>query len=67
VNASDILVTAEEAAEEVGVKPATIYSWVNRGHLEHAEQRGHLKLFRLADVFAAEATRRRQHRRKTSR
>lgn len=57
------LYTAAEAAEEVGVARATIYSWVARGHLKHTARRGHLKLFKLADVFACEATRNRKHRR----
>lgn len=57
------LYTAAEAAEEVGVAVNTIYSWVRRGHLAHAGHRGHLKLFRLADVFAAESARQRTHRR----
>lgn len=59
------LFTAAEAADEVGVSVNTIYSWVRRGYLEHAGRRGHLKLFRLADVFAAEAARQRAHRRTT--
>lgn len=56
------LYTAAEAAAEVGVKATTIYTWVRRGYLTHAGSRGHHKLFRLADVFAAEANRKRQHR-----
>ena len=54
--------TAAEAAEEIGIATATIYSWVHRGYLKPAKKRGHLKLFRLADVFAAEAARERKHR-----
>jgi excisionase family DNA binding protein len=57
------LFTAAEAADEVGVSVNTIYSWVRRGHLKHAGRRGHHKLFRLADVFAAEAARQRTRRR----
>lgn len=52
------LFTAQEAADEVGVAVNTIYSWVRRRHLTHAAKRGHLKLFRLTDVFECEKTRR---------
>lgn len=62
---TDILVTAAEGADEVGVSRNTIYSWVDRGILTHVERRGHLKLFRLSEVFAAEATRDRRKRRHT--
>lgn len=58
------LYTAQEAADEVGVSVNTIYSWVRREYLTHAGKRGHQKLFRLADVFAAEATRDRRKRRR---
>lgn len=58
------LFTAEEVAEEVGVKPQTIYVWVSRGHLCPAGTRGKFKLFRLADVFRAEATRDRKRRKR---
>lgn len=61
---SDIEVTAEEAAEQVGVAQATIYVWVRRGYLAPVRKRGRYKLFRLADVFAAEATRKHKHRRR---
>ena len=54
------LYTAEEAADEVGVSVNTVYTWVHRGHLTHAGKRGRAKLFRLADVFECEKTRR-QH------
>ncbi|TDD54570.1 DNA-binding protein [Nonomuraea terrae] len=60
----DPLFTAEEAAEEVGVKVATIYVWVHRGHLTPAGTRGKHKLFRLGDVFAAESTRDRKRRKR---
>lgn len=56
------LYTATEAAEEIGVSVNTIYSWVHREFLVHAAKRGHVKLFRLADVFAAEAARDRKYR-----
>lgn len=60
------LYTTEEAAVEVGVTRATIYSWIHRGHLTAADKRGRRKLFRLADVFTAESTRKRQHRRRST-
>ncbi|MFI6477376.1 helix-turn-helix domain-containing protein [Nonomuraea sp. NPDC050663] len=60
----DTLFTAEEAAAEVGVARQTIYVWVNRGYLKHAAKQGHLKLFRLEDVFEAEKSRDRSRRRK---
>jgi len=59
--------TADEVAREVGVEPGTIYTWVRRGALRSVSQRGRYKLFRLSDVFAAEASRQDRHRRKTSR
>jgi predicted site-specific integrase-resolvase len=58
------LFTAEEAAAEVGMKAATIYVWVHRGYLIPAGTRGKHKLFRLADVFAAEASRDRRRRKR---
>ncbi|MGW4406536.1 helix-turn-helix domain-containing protein [Nonomuraea sp. NPDC004702] len=60
----ELLFTAEEAAEQVGVKVATIYTWVHRGALAPAGTRGKHKLFRLADVFKAEATRDRSRRKR---
>lgn len=60
----DELWTAEEAAEQVGVTAAAIYTWVRRGALASAGKRGRYKLFRLDDVFACEAGRKRKHRRK---
>lgn len=57
--------TAAEAAAEVGVEQDTIYTWVRRGFLKHQETRGRLKLFDLDEVFACEARRKHQHRRKT--
>jgi DNA-binding transcriptional MerR regulator len=58
------LFTAEEVAAEVGVKPQTIYVWVSRGHLCPVGTSGKYKLFRLADVFKAEATRDRKRRKR---
>jgi excisionase family DNA binding protein len=58
--------TAEDAAEQVGVKPQTIYVWVSRGYLRPAGTHGRHRLFRLADVFEVEATRKRAHRRKVA-
>jgi hypothetical protein len=46
------------------MKPQTIYVWVSRGHLRPAGTRGRYKLFRLADVFEAEATRDRKRRKR---
>lgn len=60
------LFTAEEAAAEVGVKAATIYVWVHRGHLVPAGTRGKHRLFRLSDVFEAERTRDRKRRKKVA-
>ncbi|MFF1447879.1 MerR family DNA-binding transcriptional regulator [Streptomyces sp. NPDC058274] len=48
------LITAELAADEVGVTPATIRKWVQRGHLRPAGTEGRRRLYRLEDVFAAE-------------
>ncbi|UXY28849.1 helix-turn-helix domain-containing protein [Streptomyces sp. HUAS TT20] len=50
------LITAELAAEEAGVTPATIRKWVQRGHLRPAGTQGRRQLYRLEDVFAAERT-----------
>ncbi|MGI5493867.1 helix-turn-helix domain-containing protein [Microtetraspora malaysiensis] len=58
------LFTAEEAAAEVGVEAATIYTWKARGFIEPAGKRGRYLLYRLSDVFACEASRQRKHRRK---
>lgn len=61
---SDVLLTAEEVAAEVGVAPATIYVWVSRGAISPVDKRGRLNLFRLSDAFEAERTRKRKHRRR---
>lgn len=50
------LITAELAADEAGVSPATIRKWVQRGHLPPAGTQGRRRLYRLEDVFAAERT-----------
>lgn len=60
------LYTAEDAAEEVGVKTTTIYTWVRRGILRHAAQQGRMKLFRLDDVFEAEKTRDHKRRKRSA-
>ncbi|GAA2395809.1 hypothetical protein GCM10010420_21690 [Streptomyces glaucosporus] len=57
------LITAELAADEAGVTPATIRKWVERGHLRPAGAQGRRRLYRLEDVFAAErAAHRARHR-----
>ncbi|MEU6389786.1 hypothetical protein [Streptomyces sp. NPDC046939] len=48
------LITADLAALEAGVVPATIRKWVQLGHLRAAGRQGRRSLFRLEDVFAAE-------------
>jgi hypothetical protein len=58
------LFTAEEAAVEAGVEVATIYTWVRRGYLAAVGKRGRFNLYRLCDVFACEAARKRKHRRR---
>lgn len=60
----DELFTVEEAAAEVDMEPATLYTWVRRGYLSYAGKRGRNKLVRLRDVFEAEASRKDKHRRK---
>ncbi|MFH9265756.1 MULTISPECIES: helix-turn-helix domain-containing protein [unclassified Streptomyces] len=54
------LLTAELAAHEAGVKPATIRKWVQLGHLGPAGRQGRAHVFRLEDVFAAERAARRK-------
>jgi DNA-binding transcriptional MerR regulator len=54
--------TAEEAAAEVGIEVQTIYTWTARGYLTPAGKRGRFNLYRLDDVFKAEATRQHKHR-----
>lgn len=60
----EVLYTAEEAAEEVGVSKSAIYVWTNRGYLEPAKKEGRFNKYRLSDVFAAEKGRDRKFRRK---
>ncbi|MFE1308564.1 helix-turn-helix domain-containing protein [Streptomyces sp. NPDC058755] len=48
------MITAELAATEAGVTPATIRKWVQRGHLRPAGTQGRRQLYRLEDVFTAE-------------
>lgn len=50
----DALITATQAALHLKVRVHTVYMWVNRGNLKVAEVRGTRKLYRLADVLAAE-------------
>lgn len=50
----DVLVNAEQAAEEVGVSKSAIHVWVHRGRLQHVKKDGKKHLYRLADVFEAE-------------
>ncbi|MCC5580607.1 helix-turn-helix domain-containing protein [Microtetraspora sp. AC03309] len=59
------LFTAAEAAAEVGVEVQTIYTWTHRGALAPASKRGASNLYRLADVFQAEKTRSRKHRKRS--
>ncbi|MEU9795684.1 hypothetical protein [Streptomyces sparsogenes] len=54
------LVTADLAALEVGVTPATIRKWVQLERLRPAGRRGRAFLYRLEDVFAAERAARRR-------
>lgn len=56
--------TLDQAAAEVGVSPATLHTWHARGYLNYAGKRGKSALVHLEDVFAAEAARKREHRRK---
>ncbi|SEU38683.1 helix-turn-helix domain-containing protein [Nonomuraea wenchangensis] len=51
---SDVLVTAEQAADAVGVTKSAIHVWVHRGRLKHVKKDGKKHLYRLADVFEAE-------------
>lgn len=56
--------TASELAAEVGVEPATIYTWTARRFLAPVDKRGRFNLYRLEDGFRAESTRAWKHRRK---
>jgi len=61
---NDLILTAREAAAFLGVAPNTIYTWKHRGALKPVNERGRPR-YRLRDVLAAEASRKRKHRRKT--
>ncbi|QIQ04685.1 helix-turn-helix domain-containing protein [Streptomyces liangshanensis] len=58
--ASVALISADLAAAEVEVSPATIRKWVQLGHLIAAGRQGRRLLYRLEDVFAAERAVRRR-------
>lgn len=62
-----VLVTAAEAAAEVGLTRDAIYNWVRRRYLTPVAKRGSLKLFRLSDVFEVEKNRQHEHRRRSQR
>jgi predicted site-specific integrase-resolvase len=54
----DIQVTATEAAAQVGVKRATIDTWVHRGYLTAIDPTARPRRYWLSHVFAAETARR---------
>lgn len=62
----DVGVTVAEAAAQVGVKPKTVYKWIYSGALRPIPGTRPMRLW-LADVFAAEASRKRTMRRKITR
>lgn len=62
-----VIVTAQEAADEIGLSRAAIYNWVRREYIKPVAKRGALKLFRLSDVFEVEKNRRHEHRRRSQR
>lgn len=45
-----LILTVDEAAAQVGVRPATVRSWVLRGHLEPLRRGAHPLRFHLLDV-----------------
>lgn len=47
----DVTLTVEQAAALAGVTPATIRSWVRRGHLAPVRRHAKPSLFREADVI----------------
>lgn len=53
----DIQVTTAEAAAQVGVKRATIDTWVHRKYLKPVNPKARPRKYWLADVFKAETTR----------
>lgn len=57
---SPLVLTTEEAAEQVGVSPATIRSWVLRGHLEPLMRGVHPLRFDWLDVARCHADRKPQ-------
>lgn len=51
----DDLFTTHHAARRLGVSPATVKGWFRRGHVKPAYEHPHRgRLFRLADLQAAE-------------
>jgi len=54
----DARMTGKEAAEEVGVSPDTIDTWVRRGQLRPIPGSGRPRKFWLSQVYTAEAARR---------
>ncbi len=40
ITETEVLLTAEEAAEEIGVSKSAIYVWTNRGYLKAAKKEG---------------------------
>lgn len=49
-----MILTTVEAAEQAGVSPATIRSWVHRGHLKPLRANANPLRFRWADVADAQ-------------
>ena len=51
-----VLLTTDEAAEHLGVKPVTIRQWVRRGHLKPAGRMpaGGPSVYRIEDLVAAD-------------
>jgi DNA-binding transcriptional MerR regulator len=61
-HAKEVLFTATEAAELLGVEPATITKWSARGRLTPAGRKGRAHLYRWGDLSEAEyQTRRTGH------
>lgn len=53
-----LTITLDEAAEQLGISPATIRSWVLRGHLEPLNRGSRPLHFRASDVWDCAARRR---------